>query len=134
MKLFRFLPLLCLTLSLTGCVDPKKESDMSSNESSTEETSTSPEELPIVNSVGGNKLVMEKYAFRMQLGETKKLVIEALPEGFTAEDVLFLSDNERSVVVSRDGTVTAMQSGAASIGVAIAGTSTRATVTVMVSN
>lgn len=88
--------------------------------------------LPTVLTCGGNKLIMEKYSIRMHLGETQKLIVSKIPEGFTAEDVSFLSDNPRSVTVSEDGTITAIQSGAASIGVALAGTSVRATVTVMV--
>lgn len=131
MKFVKLMLLTCLAISLTGCVDSPDEQE-SSNEESVLSSASPLEELPTVNSISGKKLIMEKYSLRLQLGETAKLVVDVLPEGYTAEDILFLSDNERSVTVDSDGTVTAMQSGAASIGVAIAGTSTRATVTVMV--
>ena len=119
----------CAFLILTGCTSNSSSSSVQQSEVSSTQRER---KLPTVNEIGGNKLVMEKYSMRLNLGEKDKLIISKLPEGFTAEDVLFLSDNPRSVVVDEDGTITARQSGASSIGVALAGTSTRATVTVIV--
>ena len=115
-----------------GCsaTDTNTESTLMGASSSSEDVLAD----PVVKKIEGSALQLEAYSFRMSVGETKRIVIDTLPTGFQASDLSFLSDNTKAVQVKDDGTVVGIQNGAATIGVSLAGTATRATVTVIVSN
>lgn len=129
MYLYKFIVIAAVITLLCGCSTAGIRSTSSIESSLLEEQAN-----PVVNKIGGSKLLLERYSFRMTVGETSRIVVDTLPGGFQACDLMFLSDNTRAVRVESDGTVIGMQNGAATIAVSIAGTSVRATVTVVVSN
>lgn len=129
MYLHKFIAIVAVITLLCGCSSAGVHS-MSSIESSL----VADRAIPIVNKIGGSRLLLERYTYRITVGETSKIVVDTLPSGFQAGDLMFLSDNTRAVHVKSDGTMVGIQNGAATIAVSVAGTSVRATVTVIVTN
>lgn len=86
----------------------------------------------IYHNTGGNEFNLTSYRMHLRTGESMKIEIEDLPEGFTCEDIRFYSDTVGYATVAGDGTVTGRRNGSATITVSLAGAAVYRTVMVQV--
>ncbi len=86
----------------------------------------------IYHTRGGNKFTLADYRLHLSRGESTKIEIQNLPDGFSLEDVTFHSDRVGYASVTRDGTVTGNRNGTANITVSLKGAAVYCTVYVQV--
>lgn len=78
----------------------------------------------------GELLFIDKMSLNLQAGQTDTISVNTIPEGYTLEDVRFVSSDETVATVSANGTVQAVGAGRAEITVEIPDTSYKVTCTV----
>lgn len=86
----------------------------------------------LYHTIGGNTFTLTDYRLHVSRGESVKIEIQNLPEGFSLADVTFHSDAVGYASVSRDGTVTGNRNGTATITVSLKGAAVYCTVYVQV--
>lgn len=86
----------------------------------------------LYHKIGGNEFNLTKYRYKVGKGEQVQIEIQDIPEGFTAEDISFISDKVGYATVAKDGTISGRSNGSATITVSLKGAAVYRTVYVTV--